>query len=240
MKLYLLISSFIKSIFTKQQTKENKSKRYLPLDIQFFADTPGDPPADPPADPPIEDKPFATFHSKDDLDKRINRAEKAGKKALAQEFGFNSIEAMQAALKKNDKSTDKKPGEDPKNVDIDALVEEKLKGDREKTFKRLLNAEVKLAAKELDFADYEDALALADLTEVKENDKGDLEGVEEALKALAEKKPHLLKTKGGSGSFGADAGGNRKQTDKERLEQIKKEAQARSASVTVANDPWKR
>lgn len=236
MKLFIFaLFAYIKSFFTSDK-EESETEMFLPLNLQFFAE-PSDPaPADPPpaTDPPAPTNPFATFPTKEELNKRLDRAKNEGQKALAKELGYDTIAAMQVALKKDKPAP--KTGDEP--VDVAKLIEESLKDERAKGYKRLLNAEVKVVANELGFADYGDAIALADLTEVKENDKGDLEGVEDALKALATKKPHLLKAKG-SGNFGADIASKRK-TEKENLESIKKLAQTRGAQATVANDPWKR
>ncbi|MGI2294169.1 scaffolding protein [Paenibacillus sp. GXUN7292] len=177
---------------------------------------------------------------------RLSRAEKAAKTALAKELGFDSVEAMQAALKKpEDNKGDRSKKKDEEPVDVDALLEEKLK-EREKeqnakTFKRLLAAEVKVLANELGFADWEDAHALADLSQVKEDDKGNLTGVKEALEDLLKKKPHLGKQKPGGGSFGANVGGGAGGGDeKARQEALIKQAQSRGVipvQQTVHN-PW--
>lgn len=229
------------SLFLKPETTKSFEYTPLKLDLQFFA---GDP--DPDDDPEGgagkgEDKPFAVFNNKEDLDKRISRAEKAGQKALAKQFGFETIEEMQAAFKKDEPADPN--GEEDKNdksPDVDKIIEEKLKDERKKTFQRLVTSEVKVVAKELGFADYEDALKLADLSEVKENEKGEIEGVEEALKALCEKKPHLLE-KSNKGGFGSDITNKKKQSEKDRLESIKKMAQNRGVQVqATVNDPWKR
>lgn len=228
------------SLFLKPETTKSFEYTPLKLDLQFFA---GDP--DPDDDPEGgagkgEDKPFAVFNNKEDLDKRISRAEKAGQKALAKQFGFETIEEMQAALKKEEPADPKgKDEKTDKAPDVDEIIDAKLKEERAKTFTRLLTSEVKVVAKELGFADYEDALKLADLSEVKENDKGEIEGVEEALKALSEKKPHLLEKKS-NGGFGADIT-KKNQSDKDRLESIKKLAQSRgSQAQSSVNNPWKR
>ncbi|KON90392.1 hypothetical protein AF332_20620 [Sporosarcina globispora] len=182
---------------------------------------------------------FATFKTQEDLNKRLSRAEKKGQKELAISLGFESVEAMQEAHNK-DKKKDTKDKKDPDPVNVDAVVEaklkEQLKAEQDKTFKRLVNAEVKVLANELGFADWEDALALADLTEVKEDDKGNIVGVKESLEALSKKKPHLLKqTK--QGQFGAYIPNNQ-QRQKESLENIKKMASSRGTQQTAANNPW--
>ncbi|WP_370222003.1 scaffolding protein [Cytobacillus sp.] len=182
---------------------------------------------------------FATFKTQEDLNKRLSRAEKKGQKELATSLGFESVEAMQDALKQKEPpatKTGQGKEKDPDPVNVDAVVEAKLKEERDKTFKRLVNAEVKVLANELGFADWEDALALADLSEVKEDEKGNITGVKEALEALSKKKPHLLKaTK--QGQFGASIPNNQ-QRQKESLENIKKMATNRGTQQTAANNPW--
>ncbi len=237
---FYVLYALVLSLFLKPETTKSFEYKPLKLDLQFFA---GDP--DPEDDPEGgtgkgEDKPFAVFNNKEDLDKRISRAEKAGQKALAKQLGFETVEEMQAALKKEEPADPKGKNEKTdKAPDVDEIIDAKLKEERAKTFTRLLTSEVKVVAKELGFADYEDALKLADLSEVKENDKGEIEGVDEALKALSEKKPHLLEKKS-TGGFGADIT-KKNQSDKDRLESIKKLAQSRgSQAQSSVNNPWKR
>jgi len=55
---------------------------------------------------------------------------------------------------------------------------------------------VELAAGNLNFQDPADALTLADLTAVQVDDAGAVTGAAEAVKALAEKRPYLLKPAG--------------------------------------------
>ncbi len=224
-------------------------KKYIaprfPLNLQLFAEDPNpNPDPNPTPDPndPNKGKTFTQAELDAAVQSRLSRAEKAAQKALAKDLGFDSVEAMQAALKKPDpKPEDKKS--DP--VDVEKLLDERLK-EREKeqnakTFKRLLAAEVKVLANELGFADWEDAHALADLSQVKEDDKGNLTGVNEALEELLKKKPHLGKQKPGGGSFGANVGGSTGGGDeKARQEALIKQAQSRgviSVQQTVHN-PW--
>lgn len=181
------------------------------------------------------------------MGQRLPRAEKAAQKALAKELGYDSVEAMQAALKKPEVGGKGKDGEGAtlSMEDVEKRAKELLdasqKEQKELTFKRLLRAEVKVLASELGFADWEDAAALADLSKVMETDKGELEGVKEALEELLKKKPHLGKQKSGSGAFGANlpAGGGGSDK-KDRLEQMKKLAQEAGTATPAANDPWKR
>lgn len=188
------------------------------------------------------EKTFTQAELDQHVQSRLSRAEKAAQKQLAKDMGFDSIEAMQAAIKPKEKQ-DKEGKLDP--AEVDRLVDEKIKArekeQNDKTFKRLLNAEVKVMANELGFADWEDATALADLSAVKENDKGELEGVKEALEALAKKKPHLLKEKQGGGRIGADIGSGTSDDKKKRHEEIANLAKKRGTiSGQAVNDPWAR
>jgi hypothetical protein len=216
--------------------KEIKKRFALKLDLQLFAE---EPPVVPPVTPPVE--PPKT-HTQADIDKavqdRLPRAEKAAKLALAKELGYDSVEAMTAAIKPKEKPI---VPTDPVDVEkrVKELLEAGQKEQSEKTLKRILSAEVKVLANELGFADWEDAHALADLSKVTEDDKGNLTGVKEALEELLKKKPHLGKQKPGSGGFGA-AVPNSQEQKKTSLENIKKMAQTEGTHVVAANDPWAR
>lgn len=206
------------------------------MNLQFFAEP------EPKNEPSNEtdDEPFATFKTKDDLNKRLTRAEKKGQKELATQLGYESVEAMLEALgKKNEPNNNdnQQQNTDTQQVDIDKLLEEKLKEEHQKTFKRLVTSEVKVLANELGFADWEDALKLADLSDVKEDDNGNITGVKEALEALAKKKPHLLKQQT-NGTFGAPVPNNTNQGGTKNLEEIKKMAQSRGVTQTQAYNPW--
>lgn len=188
------------------------------------------------------EKTFTQAELDQHVQSRLSRAEKAAQKQLAKDLGFDSVEAMQAAIKPKEKE-DKEGKLDP--AEVDRLVDEKIKArekeQNDKTFKRLLNAEVKVMANELGFADWEDAAALADLSAVKENDKGELEGVKDALEALAKKKPHLLKATQGSGRIGANINSNSPEDKKKRHEEIANLAKNRGTiGGQAVNDPWAR
>jgi Alanyl-tRNA synthetase len=229
---------------------ENKKRFSLKMDLQTFADDPN-PNQDPnPTPDPNKDKTFTQAELDAAVTSRLSRAEKAAKTALAKELGYDSVEAMQAALKKPE---EKKKDEDKKTdpVDVDKIVEAKLKEQNDKTFKRLLASEVKVVANELGFVDWEEAMAFADLTGAKEDEKGNIvakvddEGkvttVKEVLEELLKKKPHLGKQKTGNGAFGAQiGGGSGGGDDKARREALIKEAQGRGVipqNQTVHN-PW--
>lgn len=93
-------------------------------------------------------------------------------------------------------------------------AEKELQTEREKAQKKRQEVEAKLTAAEqrlnesivstalvveatrMGFHDPEDAVRLADISNVKLTEAGKAEGVAEALQALATKKPHLLKGRG--------------------------------------------
>jgi len=218
----------------------------LPMNLQLFAGEGGDDGGGDGADnggddggqtqePKGEGKKHFTQEELDQhVKSRLDRAKKAGQQALAKELGFDSVEALKAALKPaSGQGDDKSAG----SIDIEKLLDERLKEQAEKTFQRLLTAEVKIVANELGFADWEDALKLADLSKCKENDKGEIEGVKEALEALAKKKPHLLRQKPGAGRFGADVR-NSPDEKKKSLEKIIELAKNRGVATKPENDPW--
>ena len=66
---------------------------------------------------------------------------------------------------------------------------------------------VVVAASKLNFYDPEDAFRLADLGDAQVGEDGKVTGVEDALKALAKAKPHLVKAAGTQGSLNSTEGG---------------------------------
>jgi hypothetical protein len=67
---------------------------------------------------------------------------------------------------------------------------------------RIINTEIKSIARSLNANDPGDVLALLDKSAVEIDDKGDVKGIEEAVKALKEAKPWMFKS-----AIGADASG---------------------------------
>lgn len=167
-------------------------------------------------------------YTEEELKAKIKEERKAAAaEAVKKRFGDLAdmdLEELKAAVelkRKSDENKKKTDGEGEGAPNVDAIIEEKLKAERQATFKRLVTAEVKLQANELGFADWEDALALANLSEVKEDEKGNITGVKEALEELVKKKPHLLKQQKPKGGFGADIPNNKQQQGKSKEELIK-------------------
>lgn len=221
------------------KTIASSSPYRLKLNLQTFAEDPNpDPNPNPNPDPdPNKGKTFTQAELDQQIQSRLSRAEKAAQKTLAVSLGFESVEAMQAVLKPK---VDPKAKDEP--VDVEALVEEKMKAKQkeqdDRTFKRLLTAEVKVLANELGFADWEDAIALADLTKVTEDDKGNLTGVKEAMEELLKKKPHLGKQKPGGGSFGAPVPNSLEQRKKSQEAMINLAKSRGAISSQAVHDPW--
>ncbi|MEC1714754.1 hypothetical protein [Schinkia azotoformans] len=257
-KIIKYIRSLIVSLwllFAKK--KEGKAvPSLMPLNLQFFAGDDGgddDPGDDDPDDDKKDNKDYAAvFKTKDELNKRLGRAERKGQKELAKQLGYDSVEDMLEALNKNkDKDTNKDKDPDNKDKDKDkspegltkedvkALLDAQMKDERKQMTKRLINTEVKAVATELGInpklaiklLDVEDALENED---IKVTDTG-VEGVKEALEELA-KEFEELKPKKQDG-FGADIPNSKKQTQKS-LENIKKLAASRGTQQTAANNPW--
>ena len=88
---------------------------------------------------------------------------------------------------------------------------------------RLRNAVV-VAASKLNFYDPEDAFRLADLGDAQVGDDGKVTGVEDALKALAKTKPHLVKAAGTAGSLNSTEGGRQSRPSNDEVLRQKRAA----------------
>ena len=74
---------------------------------------------------------------------------------------------------------------------------------------RLITAAIISEAARLDFADPNDAFALADLAGIQVNDAGKVEGAGEAVKALAESRPYLINKRQAPNDHAGAGGGER-------------------------------
>ena len=88
-----------------------------------------------------------------------------------------------------------------------ADAEAKAQAAEERLRTAMVRNAVVVAASKLNFHDPEDAFRLADLGDAQVGDDGKVTGVEDALKALAKAKPHLVKTAGTTGSLNSTEGG---------------------------------
>lgn len=137
--------------------------------------------------------PFATFPDEKSFMARVNREAKQQVEAQAKAAGFDTVEAMQAALKAVKDKSEADKTELQKAQDAVA----KAKADQTATLQtanqRLIKAEVTLKVAELGLVDADAAYALMDRTHVSVADDGKVSGVDEALKALLAAKPYLKK-----------------------------------------------
>ena len=144
------------------------------------------------------------------LDERSQRTERSISKAIADKYGMteDEINSILAAEKKK------------RDAALPAAVQRQLDAAMKAANDKLIAAEIRVQASALGFLDSGDALALIDRTGIKIDDKGEVTGVAEALKALAEKKPHLIKQDNGPGAWGqrhgTGAGGETTATDEIR------------------------
>lgn len=139
-----------------------------------------------------DDKP-----SYDELELQYLRTQKALRKA--------NKEAEARRLEVEELKSGKKKGEDKKadeGNDEAEKLKKQLSDATEKSRKRIIKAAVMIEAAKVGFHDPADAFALADLSEVEIDDEtDDVSGVEDALKELAKRKPHLIKAaEGNSGN----------------------------------------
>ena len=132
------------------------------------------------------------------LEARSQRLEGSIAKSIAEKYGMTDDEINRILSEEKKKRDNALP----------AAVQKQLDAAMKAANDKLISAEIRVQASVLGFVDTEDALALIDRSKVAVDDKGAVTGVEEALKALAEKKPHLIKKPGAWGmSHGTGAGG---------------------------------
>lgn len=207
----------------------DKTTRLLPINLQLFADGDGgagganpdtggtggtnDPNAGGQGGGQQQTKVSFTPEQQAELDRilgeRLSRAEKtAAKKALearAKELGFDSVEAMEAALKAHKEAQEKEKSELQKAQEAKAAAEAKAKAAEERAKMALIRAAFAEQAIAHNLVSADDAFKLADLSKVTVNDDGTVEGVKEAVEQLVKEKPYLVKQTGGQGGAG---GGN--------------------------------
>jgi len=123
----------------------------------------------------------------------------------------NEVEQLRAALKKANAEAAERRHKLTQYEEAERKRAEAEMSEAEKASKRLAEAQaradelenrmrgvlvrhaVEMAAATMRFHDPADAFALADLSNVKNDEDGNVEGVTDALKALAKSKPHLIR-----------------------------------------------
>lgn len=177
---------------------------------------------------------------------RLSRAEKsAAKKALearAKELGFESVEAMEAALKAAKEAQEAQKTETEKLREAKEAAERQAKAAAEQAKHALIRAALMTEAARAGFADPQDAIRLADTSEIEVKDDGTVTGAKEAVEALAKAKPYLVR----SGGAGGTGGGNPPRgtqpvndpAERGRQMALQRNQQQRPQSAAAGYDPW--
>jgi len=147
---------------------------------------------------PIPEKTFNQAELDSIVTKRLNRERKAWQKQLDEDKAKQDLTENEK-LKLEKEEADKKV--------LQAI---------ETANKRLIRAEIINKAASKNVIDTDVVLALIDMEDIEVNENGDIKGVDDALKALIEKKPYLIKGKS------QDEEDNRKAGDDQQQGQGKK------------------
>lgn len=178
-----------------------------------------------------------TFPDEKSFMARVGREAKKQLESQAKEMGFESVEAMQAALKAAKDADEQKKSDLEKEKEARAKAERDAATAKERANQTLIRAEFKILAKEAGAVNPDSAFKLADLAEVAVDDDGNVTGVDEAVKALQKSDPYLFgKAQGGPvGNPSNPGGGNPApeeslglQLGKARAEQAKKQSETRN------------
>lgn len=180
--------------------------------------------------------PVITFPDEKSFMSRVNREAKKQLEAQAKELGYETIEAMQAALKASKDAKDKEKTDLEKEKAAKEAAEKAAAAALARANQSLIRAEFKVKSKEAGALNPDAAFKLADLSDVEVDDDGNVSGVDEAIKALQKSDDYLFgKTKGGSVGNPSNPGGGDPPPEeslgeilgKARAAQAKKQAESR-------------
>jgi hypothetical protein len=196
----------------------NRNYRHM-LDLQMFAE--GDPPQDPPADPPADPDKRTVTMTQAELDALIGREKGRATKKFAD---YDDLKAERDRLKAEDEA--RKAAElteterlQAQNAEAERKVTEATEA-RDKALaaanSRVIKAEFRLLAKEAGIRGdaLDDAFKLADLSDVKVDEDGNVEGVADVITALKAAKPYLAEVKKEPRDIGGGSGGGEPKPDK--------------------------
>jgi len=192
-----------------------------------------------------QDQPFAVFQNAGEFMSRVERESKKKLDELAKQFGYESKKDMEAALKA------KKEADEKSKTDLEKLQDQlnQEKAARASSDKKIAGQAVSQAlmmeAVKLNFIDPGDAVALAAKDGIGyDQETGQVEGAAEAIKKLAESKPHLIKGKGsGVGSSSSPGGDPSGLSEWQIGQKLAKEHTAAASGVDAEAakhyyDPW--
>lgn len=158
-------------------------------------------------------KPFATFQDEKSFTARVKREGKAQMEARAKELGFDSLSSMEAAITAAKAQEDKNKSDLEREKEARQRVEAERDAANERVNDRLIRAEVKSIAADLDIVDADAAYALMARDNVAVDDKGDVQGVKAALESLLTSKPYLKKPDGHAARSGGEFKGGSSSKD---------------------------
>lgn len=131
--------------------------------------------------------------SLDEYKKMQTALKEANKEAAARRKKLEEYEAAEAKRKEAEMTEAQKLEKRATDAETEAAQT------KEKMSLVLIRAEIKIKAVEMGFADVEDAFNLLDKSKIEISEDGNVNGVKEALEALAKNKPYLLKQPKGDG-----------------------------------------
>lgn len=136
-------------------------------------------------------------------DNDIRHAKSVGAKmameALLKDVGLTSADDLKALIKAAKDKQDADKTELKKAQDALTTATQKATAAEQQLQAKVLELAISQEATRQGFIDPADAVLLSDRASLKINDDDTVSGVEEAVKKLAESKPHLLKQAGGVG-----------------------------------------
>ncbi len=185
-------------------------------------------------------KPFAVFPDSASFMSRVKQEGRQQLKEIATELGYDSVEAMQAAAKAAKAAEEANRTELEKEKAKSAALEQNQQAVIERANTRSINSELKVFAVQAGFVDPDDAVKLVDRAGLAVDDNGEVSGAAEAIKALAEKKPHLLgkqsRTIGSSTNPGGDGADGL--SEEEQGKKIAEQRHSKESKKPAGLDLW--
>jgi len=136
--------------------------------------------------------PFITFPDERSFMGRVGREAKKQLEVRAKELGFDNVQAMEETIKAAKAAAEAQKTELQKAQERAQAAEAKGAQMQEAVNQRLIRAEVTVKGAALGIVDSEAAALLMDRSAVRVDEHGNVEGIEEALKALVAAKPYLV------------------------------------------------
>lgn len=139
-------------------------------------------------------KTFTQDEVNDLIGERAKRAKEAARKEILESLGFEKLDDLKGVVSTFREQQAAQKSELEKAQETLSETQRKLAEQERKRVDGLINAEVLYRAAQMNFVNPKEALRLIDISQVNVGDDDVVTGVEEALKALAEASPHLLKS----------------------------------------------